>query len=76
MVPIEVVMKTAFTFKRWYWGDEDPPQWWSNFIKDRPLNDAVKELYPVAKVRQKMNGNIRVVFNSPADLSFFILRWS
>jgi hypothetical protein len=69
-------MKTAFTFKNWYWGDEDqPPQWWANFLKAyRQTFD--KELSRVAKVRYKTNGNIRVVFNSPELLSFFILRWS
>jgi hypothetical protein len=35
-------MKTAFTFKRWYWGDEDPPQWWSNFLRGRWATDAYK----------------------------------
>ena len=69
-------MKTAFTFKRWYWGDEYPPQWWANFCKSKSLCQVHKELEPVAKVRQKSNGNTRVVFNSPADLTMFILRWS
>ncbi len=72
-------MKTAYTFKRWYWGDEynkGPPQWWNNFLRGRMMNDALKELYPIAKVREKSNGNLRVVFNSPNDLAFFILRWS
>jgi hypothetical protein len=69
-------MKTAFTFKRWYWGDENPPQWWSTFTKDKPFHELYKELEPVAKVRYKTNGRIRVVFNSPELLSFFILRWS
>jgi hypothetical protein len=69
-------MKTAFTFKRWYWGDENPPQWWSTFTKDKPFHELYKELEPVAKVRYKTNGSIRVVFNSPELLSFFILRWS
>jgi hypothetical protein len=73
-------MKTAFTFKRWYWGyghdPDQPPQWWSNFIKNKPLWQIHKELEPVAKIRQKSNGNFRVVFKSPADLSFFILRYS
>jgi hypothetical protein len=72
-------MKTAFTFKKWYWGplhDEQPPQWWTNFIRGRMLDDALRELRSVAKVREKPNGKIRVVFNSPGDLTFFILRWS
>lgn len=71
-------MKTAFTFKRWYWGDEydKQPHWWRNFADGRLIDEAIKELYPVAKVRQKSNGSIRVVFNSPNDLAFFILRWS
>lgn len=71
-------MKTAFTFKRWYWQDidEQPPNWWHNFVADRFLDDALRELRSVAKVREKPNGKIRVVFNSPEDLTFFILRWS
>ena len=69
-------MKTAFTFKRWYWGDEDPPQWWTNFSNANPSQTFDKELSRVAKVRYKPNGSIRVVFNSPELLSFFILRWS
>ena len=72
-------MKTAFTFKRWYWGEEhenQPPNWWTNFLKDKPLNDAVKELEQYASFRYKSNGNMRVVFKSASDLSFFILRWS
>ena len=70
-------MKTAYTFKRWYWDDDDqPPQWWSNFLRGRWADDAYKELYPIAKVREKTNGDIRVVFNSPNDLAFFIMRWS
>jgi hypothetical protein len=69
-------MKTAFTFKNWYWGDEDqPPQWWTNFRKAyRQTSD--KELSRVAKVREKTNGDVRVVFNDPNELAFFILRWS
>lgn len=72
-------MKTAYTFKRWYWGDEhekQPPQWWTNFSNDNPLQTFDKELSRVAKVRYKSNGNIRVVFKSPEDLTYFILRWS
>lgn len=72
-------MKTAFTFKRWYWGDThetQPPQWWINFTKDKPFHLLYNELSNVAKVRYKTNGNIRVVFNSASDLSFFILRYS
>ena len=72
-------MKTAFTFKRWYWGEDhekQPPKWWSNFLKDRPLNEAVKELEQYASFRFKSNGNMRVVFKSASDLSFFILRYS
>ena len=72
-------MKTAFTFKRWYWGDpydEHPPKWWENFLRGRMTEDALRELRSVAKVREKPNGKIRVVFNSPEDLTFFILRWS
>lgn len=72
-------MKTAFTFKRWYWGEDhekQPPQWWTNFSKNKPLHLMYSELTGIAKVKQKMNGDFRVVFNSPADLSFFILRWS
>jgi hypothetical protein len=74
-------MKTAFTFKRWYWrttarGEKQPPQWWTNFIKGKEFHELYKELSTVAKVRYKPNGNIRVVFNSPSDLSFFILRYS
>jgi hypothetical protein len=71
-------MKTAFTFKNWYWGDEDqPPQWWTNFRKAYlSLRTFDKELSRVAKVRHKSNGSIRIVFNSPEDLTFFILRWS
>jgi hypothetical protein len=45
-------------------------------LKDKPLNDAVKELEQYASFRYKSNGNMRVVFNSPELLSFFILRWS
>lgn len=71
-------MKTAFTFKKWYWADDyekQPPQWWTNFCKAyRQTFD--KELSRVAKVRYKSNGSIRIVFNSPEDLTFFILRWS
>jgi len=72
-------MKTAFTFKRWYWGDDydkQPPQWWTNFSKNKTLYQIHDELSRIAKVRQKMNGDFRVVFNSSADLSFFIMRWS
>lgn len=72
-------MKTAFTFKRWYWGEDhekQPPQWWTNFAKDRPLFMIHEELAKIAKVRQKSNGDFRVVFNSPSDLTMFILRWS
>jgi len=74
-------MKTAFTFKRWYWGDKhekQPPHWWTNFLKAySPSGEtAYKELSKIAKVRHKTNGSIRVVFNSPEDLTFFILRWS
>lgn len=73
-------MKTAFTFKRWYWGyghdPDQPPQWWTNFLKDRPINEAVKELEQYASFRYKSNGNMRVVFKSASDLSFFILRYS
>lgn len=71
-------MKTAFTFKNWCWGDEYErlPSWWRNLLKDKPLNDAVKELEQYASFRYKSNGNMRVVFNSPELLSFFILRWS
>jgi hypothetical protein len=71
-------MKTAFTFKRWYWGDEyeKQPLWWRNFSKGKPLWQIHKELEPVAKVRQKSNGDFRVVFNGPADLTMFILRYS
>jgi hypothetical protein len=74
-----MVTKTAFTFKRWYWGDsyeKQPPQWWTNFLKDRPLKEVVEELSAVAEVRYEPNGDIRVLFNSPELLSFFILRWS
>jgi hypothetical protein len=76
---VEMEMKTAFTFKRWYWGDnydKRPPQWWTNFIKGKEFHELYKELSTVAKVRYKPNGSIRVVFNSPSDLSFFILRYS
>ena len=72
-------MKTAFTFKKWYWGDEydkQPPQWWNNFIRNKPMSHAFKELQSIAKIREKANGNIRVVFNSPKELTLFILRWS
>jgi hypothetical protein len=71
-------MKTAYTFKRWYWGDEyeRQPQWWTNFRKAYHVQPFDKELSRVAKVRYKSNGNIRIVFNSPEDLTFFILRWS
>jgi hypothetical protein len=72
-------MKTAFTFKKWYWGDKyerQPPQWWTNFSSSNPSQTFDKELSRVAKVRYKSNGNIRVVFKSPGDLAFFILRWS
>ncbi len=72
-------MKTAFTFKRWYWGvdhEKQPPQWWATFTKDKTFHELYKELEPVAKVRYKSNGDIRVVFKSPSDLSFFILRHS
>jgi hypothetical protein len=70
-------MKTAFTFKNWYWGDEDqPPQWWTNFRKAYHLQTFDKELSRVAKVRYKTNGSIRVVFNDPNELAFFIMRWS
>lgn len=79
LVRIEVFMKTAFTFKRWYWGAEheaQPPHWWINFAKDKPFHLLYNELSNVAKVRYKTNGNIRVVFNSANDLAFFILRHS
>jgi len=74
-------MKTAFTFKRRWWGidhEDQPPQWWKNFLDAySPSGEAAyKELSKIAKVRHMTNGNIRVVFNSPGDLSFFILRWS
>lgn len=72
-------MKTAFTFKRWYWGEDNekqPPQWWTNFSKNKPLHVMHDELSKVAKVRQKTNGSFRVVFNTPGDLTMFILRWS
>jgi hypothetical protein len=73
-------MKTAFTFKKWYWGighdPDQPPQWWANFIKGKEFHELYKELSTVAKVRHKMNDSIRVEFNSPNDLAFFILRWS
>jgi hypothetical protein len=72
-------MKTAFTFKKWYWGEQyerQPPQWWTNFSNANPSQTFDKELSRVAKVRYKPNGSIRVVFNSPELLSFFILRWS
>ena len=79
MVPVEVVMKTAFTFKRWYWGDEhekQPPQWWINFTKDKEFHKLYDELSAVATIRYKTNGSIRVVFKSPEDLTFFVLRYS
>ena len=71
-------MKTAFTFKMWYWGDEydNRPKWWGNLLKDRHLSDAVKELEQYASFSYKSNGNMRVVFKSASDLSYFILRWS
>ena len=72
-------MKTAFTFKKWYWADDyekQPPQWWTNFSTANPSQTFDTELSRVAKIRYKTNGNIRVVFNSPELLSFFILRWS
>lgn len=72
-------MKTAFTFKRWYWGgdhEKQPPQWWTNFIKDKPFHKLYGELHHIAKVKYKSNGDIRVVFKSPGDLTMFILRWS
>lgn len=71
-------MKTAFTLKRWYWGDEydTQPRWWKNFCLGRSLDEVIMELHPVAKAKLKSNGKIRVVFNSPEELSFFILRWS
>ena len=81
MVCVEVVMKTAFTFKNWYWGDDyekQPPQWWKNFLKEySPSGEAAyNALKPVAKMKIKSNGDFRVVFKSPGDLAFFILRWS
>ena len=70
-------MKTAFTFKNWYWGDEDqPPKWWTNFLLGKDINIALKELSTIAKVREKPSGKIRVVFNDPNELAFFIMRWS
>ena len=72
-------MKTAFTFKRWYWaspGSEQAPKWWDNFRRGRRIEDALKELSSVATVREKTNGNIRVVFKCPNELAFFIIRWS
>ncbi len=72
-------MKTAFTFNRWYWGEDhekQPPYWWTKFSENKPFDELYKELSQFAKVKYKMNGKIRVVFNSPADLSFFILRWA
>lgn len=69
-------MKTAFTFKRWYWGDKNPPSWWTNFSKSNPAQTFDTELSRVAKVRYKPNGKIRVVFNDPNELAFFILKWS
>lgn len=72
-------MKTAFTFKKWYWGDEEqPPQWWKNFLKAYSPSgvDAYNALKSIAKIKIKSNGDFRVVFNSPGDLAFFILKWS
>jgi hypothetical protein len=72
-------MKTAFTFRRWYWAtptDKQPPQWWSNFLLGKDINIALKELSTIAKVREKPSGKIRVVFNDPNELAFFIMRWS
>lgn len=72
-------MKTAYTFKRWYWAtptDKQPPQWWSNFLLGKDITIALKELSTIANVREKPSGKIRVVFNDPNELAFFIMRWS
>lgn len=68
--------KTAFTFKKWYWGDESPPHWWTNFTNAKDSAALFAELKPFAKVRVKSNGHYRVVFNSPKSLTFFMLKWS
>ena len=84
MVPIEVVMKPAFTLETWWWNDtgETPkgnilPRWWINFVKDYPdRKDWHRVLKKTATYKIKSNGTIRLVFNSYDDLSFFILRYS
>ena len=74
-------MKTAYTFKIWYWGEDhekQPPHWWKNFLKEySPSGEAAfKDLSKIAKVIPATNGSIHVEFNSPEDLTFFVLRWS
>lgn len=83
MVPIEVVMKPAFNLETWWWGNgETPkgnilPRWWINFVNEYPdSKDWYRVLKKSATYRIKNNGMIRLVFNSPDELSFFILRWS
>jgi hypothetical protein len=82
LVPVEVVMKLSYNLKTWYWGldqyEEQPPIWWYNFMKtiDDHKDYAIK-LKPYATFRPKgMTNKCRIVFNSPEDLTFFILRWS
>ena len=76
-------MKPAFNLDTWWWGDGNTPsgrkvpRWGMNFVKDYPdTKDWHRVLKKSATYKIKNNGMIRLVFNSPDDLSFFILRWS
>ena len=77
-------MKTAFTLDTWWWGDElgaktgkPIPTWWKNFVAENPVQASwAPKLKKYAKYRHKNNGTVRIVFHSPNDLSFFILRYS
>lgn len=84
MVPVEVGMKTAFTLDVWWWGDgigpktgKKIPSWWMNFVNEYPDRALwPPKLKKYAKYRHKNNSTVRIVFHSPNDLSFFILRYS
>lgn len=76
-------MKTAFTLETRWWNDGETysgkkiPRWWVNFVKEYPdSKDWYKILKSYAKYRVKSNSKVRLVFNGPEELSFFILRYS
>lgn len=72
-------MKLSYILKWWYWGDEpQPPRWWATFIKKhRYCHDVIThELQPFATVKEVDTTGLYVVFNSPKDLTLFMLRWS